>query len=70
MSDIPLEAEPPGPDDVVTVTVGGKGTGGRITTAIERGAGKDTHPDGSGDKPKAERERVAKLKSDVEMPTL
>lgn len=41
------DAPAPGPDDVVTVTVGGKGTHGRVTTKVERGAGAETHPDGS-----------------------
>lgn len=51
MSDIP-----PGPDDVVTVKVGGDNDG---AVTIDYGAGKDTHPDGSGEKPTAERARIA-----------
>lgn len=62
-----LKEQPaPGPDDVVTVTVGGKDKQGLITRTVEVGAGKDTHPEGSGEKPTAAR----MLKSDVEMPSL
>lgn len=46
----------PGPDDIVRVQVGKKAK----PVEIDYGAGKDTHPLGSGSKPTAEREAKAK----------
>jgi hypothetical protein len=39
---------PPGPDDVVTIRIGGKAGDDHGKAVIQRGAGRDSHPQGSG----------------------
>lgn len=44
----PVPASPPGPDDVVTVKVGGKAGDIAGIAVIARGAASDSHPMGTG----------------------